>query len=657
MPLKGPEKKKYNDAYYKRKKEEKEYLEHNTTLENILHGEDGSGDRFKSESLSMTQLTSLYNVFSQDLGTFEDFLGLRDRARKDLFWLGAQLDWQWFPHVHQATCDFFVQKNFDGVYHEGYTIKEVHNAIERQDDCHHRLLLDPRYHYKTTIDSVDSLQWMINVPDIRLFILTAEEENADDFVGQIKGYLYHPKGHELTRFQKMFPEYVLRGKEGSSKQSFVSPARQHNQKDPTFWADSIMATLSGLHCDVMKADDVISNRNSDTEDARRKLKRKFDQAIHLLDPWGFFDVLGTRYSSDDWYAYRLKAAEEIRESGIENTLKIQVRSGWTVKDGVTEEGIAWKDLPLKKLKLEMVDLLFPELKSTPKKTFEHFMVDVYNNELDFRCQILNEPAHDEDKPYVNPFSDGLLTGSTTHGANGPTRDQGDLYIWWDTALTDGKNSDFCVGVAAQIWQRPDQQWELFIWEVYAHKLTTFDLARSIVAFSKKWNPLIAQFEQPRNLEVKDLMSAINKQKMLQDFYGPIVPVPPDPKKDAKINRIKGLEVLFRLGLIRFAFGPWLDLTFEQFKKFTGITKNRGRKDDIPDAIASIAKRMPYIGVTPNPEGVKSMEEQKAREEQDQRDRMYARYFGTGPGPTLHNPQPVEDENFRGTHGIPFGPKY
>lgn len=655
MPFTAEEKKKYNREYYKKQKKEKKEEEREKQSDRldeityeILHEEDSSGPRHKSECLSNAQLIALYENFVADAGNLPDtpytkWLELRDTARKDLFWLGDVLGWRWYPHVHLATCNFFVKKNFDGVYHEDYTLKDVHDAIERQDDCHHRLLLDPRYHYKTTIDSVDCLQWLINVPDIRIFIVTAEEENADDFLRQIKSYLYQPDGAELTKFQAMFPEFVLRGTAGYSSQPFVSPARRHNQKDPTMWADSISATLSTQHCDIMKADDVISNRNSNTERTRKELKRKFDGAIHVIDPWGFFDVIGTRYSSDDWYGTRVLAEQEARDSGLYNTLKVQIRSAWTVKEGWTEEGVSWRELPIKKLKLEMVDLLFPELKSTPQKTFERFMVDAINNELDFRCQLLNEPAHDADAPWINPFTDALLTASTTHASNGPNKDEGDLVIWWDTALTDGKQSDYSAGVVGQIWKRPDEMWELFIWQVFAEKMTTFDLAKSIVALSKKWNPIITQFEQPRSLEIKDFISAVNKQKNLQEYFGPIVGVYPDQQKDAKINRIKGLEVLFRLGLIKFAFGPWIDLAFEQFKDFTGTSVNKGRKDDIPDAIGKLARRLPMIGLSPNPEGEVLLAEQRKAEIQQQRRQMYDSYFGTGAGTVSTLLHPENDE--------------
>src|ERR1700682_2410817 len=60
---------------------------------------------------------------------FDQWLYARDRARKDLYWLCAEVfDMDLQPHVHQIVCDQFVTKNFDGVYREGYRLKEDFQA-------------------------------------------------------------------------------------------------------------------------------------------------------------------------------------------------------------------------------------------------------------------------------------------------------------------------------------------------------------------------------------------------------------------------------------------------------------------------------------------------------------------------------------------------
>src|ERR1700688_4437962 len=65
--------------------------------------------------------------------SFDEWLEIRDHARKDLFWLCEKVfKKDVIPHVHQPVCDQFVQKEFDGAFPEGYTISDVHDAIGRQ---------------------------------------------------------------------------------------------------------------------------------------------------------------------------------------------------------------------------------------------------------------------------------------------------------------------------------------------------------------------------------------------------------------------------------------------------------------------------------------------------------------------------------------------
>lgn len=667
MALSGEAKKEWNrQNYLDRKKErdikaserEKERADKDDTekVQNILNcthnGVEASGPRYKSEALSETQLQALYEEFSFAVlnKPYEEWRDARDTQRKDLFHLGSVLGWTWYPHVHKATCDFFVQKNFDGVYYDGYILKDVHRAVEKQDRCHNRLLIDPRYHYKTTIDSVDALQWLLNGPDLRVFILTAEEENSDDFLKQIKGYLYKAKGASFTEFQAYWPEYILRGRDGASLQPFIVPARKHKQKDPSLWADSIMATLATQHCDIMKADDVVSNRNSGTPEMRVKLKNKFDQAQHLLDPWGFFDALGTRYAEDDWYASRLKASEDMKVKGYEHTLKTQVRAGWVVKDGETEQGVAWKDLPLRELELPMVDLLFPELKSTPEATFERFMIDLFNNEEDFRCQILNEPAHTktEDAPYINLFTETNIRAVIKDISWAP-KFYRDKAIFVDTALTDGRKSDYSAFAVAGIEDLSDGKTPL-VWypEVRAIHATDLVIAKTIVELMRK-HDCRAYVEDLPVYKVGSthgtFKDEVKRQLLLQQVAHDVIWFKSETSAAAKETRIRGLQLLHERGLLRFVSGEWIAQMIDQLVKYNGDKRyhsnsRAGRKDDIPDAMSYVYKILPYI------EGVHTVEEKEEQEKRDLAMRMDAlreHIFGSHVNSRPLNPEMMVEE--------------
>src|SRR5271166_3944586 len=260
-----------------------------------------------------------------DVVSFWRWLELRDRARKDLFWLGRLHGKGLYRSVHQITCDQFVPKNFGGpwlnidgtvdvlrepvesMYFDGYTLDDFHDMIDEHHQWRDReaMLLDSRGFYKSTIDGVDSVQWLLNCPDIRILIITGEYKLAVAFASEIKGYFNLSEGQEPTAFHLLFPEYVLRGVDGKSKEPLFCPARIHEQKEGSLWVNSIVANLSGWHCDLKKGDDIVTDENSNSEEAREKIKVKYDGTDDLLDPHGFMEHIGTRYFTDDWYGTRL----------------------------------------------------------------------------------------------------------------------------------------------------------------------------------------------------------------------------------------------------------------------------------------------------------------------------------------------------------------
>src|SRR5216684_4262667 len=119
-----------------------------------------------------------------DVVGFWRWLELRDRARKDLFWLGRLHGKGLYRSVHQITCDQFVPKNFGGpwlnqdgtvdhtrpvvepMYFEGYSLDDFHDMIDDQHQWREKemMLLDSRGYYKSTINGVDAAQWLLNCP-------------------------------------------------------------------------------------------------------------------------------------------------------------------------------------------------------------------------------------------------------------------------------------------------------------------------------------------------------------------------------------------------------------------------------------------------------------------------------------------------------------
>jgi len=654
MPLKGPAKDAANARARAREKEVNEFLDSLASRDKLA-----DGVRHLSEVLSYVDLGKIYSgrdhkaeddddkkkvkrpnpSVSEILGmerSFDEWLNLRDQARKDLFWLGKNvLRKDLESDVHQIVCDQFVQKNFDGAFPAGYTIGDVHNAIDRQErfdqygnPTKHMMLLDSRGFYKSTIDGIDAIQWMLNVPDIRIFLVTGVYKLGINFLKEIKGYLYWAKGADFTDLHLLFPEYIVRGVDGTSKEPLVLDARKHSQANPTLWVNSIDSSLSGGHSDITKGDDVVTDSNSNSEDVRLALKEKFDGTTNITDDWGFTDNIGTRYFPKDWYGTRLQA---YRENPEEAAIKYFCRACWVVKPEYAE-------VPLKELTEDMVILTFPS-----KRTFKILRSKLLNNEREFRCQQLNEPAG-EDKDgddFKVSFDEDTLRRHLYQSEAAPKT--GEIYICWDWALTANKRSDYSAGVVGRIYQKENGQYALVILEVICDKWTSHELALQIIGLNKKWNPKKTLIENSTGSEWLK-----NELHRLAPVFGVTLDIfwkPPSLLKHAKRNRIKGLEILLKDERLWFVMGAWIDQTFSQLEKFTGAIKNMGRKDDIPDAMSYFhIAFFPISSMNPrDAEDAKIYLEEEKRKARQKAN--YDRMFGRPPdAPNFGPTNNIEDPN-------------
>jgi phage terminase large subunit-like protein len=582
-----------------------------------------------------------------DIVGFWRWLELRDRARKDLFWLCRLLGMGVYRTVHQVTCDQFLQKNFGGpwlksdgtvdesrptvpsMYFEGYTLDDFHDMIDDQEryDSQGRptkemMLLDSRGYYKSTIDGADSVQILLNCPDARILIVTGEYKLALSFLLEIKGYFSLAEGQDPTAFHLLFPEYVLIGVDGTSKEPLISPARMLPQRQGSIWVNSIVANISGWHCDFKKGDDVVTNANSNTEETRAKIKKDYDGTDDLLDPYGFSDHIGTRYFTDDWYGTRLTPPEGEKEIA---PIRYHCRGAWDVKPEYVE-------VPIMQLTEDMVTLNFPQ-----KWTFNklHRLL-LKKGEREFRNQQLNQPTDAaEDSGFKISFTEADLRSHMYQREAAPK--VGDIYVVWDWALSDKKTSDYSVGVVARLYKNDANEWAFVILEIVYDKWKYTELAYQIVALSKRYGPKVTMIEASNAYD--QLRDEIERVGARQSFQPYIYWKQPSREENAKRNRIKSIEILLSAHRLHFVLGPWIDETFKQFIQYTGEKKNKGRKDDIPDAIAYLLYILPQ-DARPAIDTVDPEEEKRLAEEQDKyyrKARHYEAYFGQRYGGTLMNP--------------------
>ena len=580
--------------------------------------------------------------------SFIDWLDLRDKARKDMFWLGRMLGKGLFHDTHKMICGAFVQKNFDGMYFSDCTYDDVHEMIGKQErftaagaETRTLMLFAPRSGYKSTIDGLDMAQWMINCPDIRIMVMTSVKDLSKQLMGEVKGYFYLPPRGKPSAFQMLFPEYVLTGVDGRSEQPITCPAQLFDSKEPHIWVTSLDSSFVGQRCDIRKLDDIVEDKNSADEELREKLKEKIKSTNALVEPWGFTDIIGTRYFTTDWYGWRMGQTLDEEDVSATEPFKYLCISCWAIKQQFQFEydQLLEKKNGIFEVTESMVDLWFPyklNWKALRTKMREY-------KERGFKNQYLNiatDPL--EVTGLVTHFDKESLRRHTYAKTAAPIT--GELIVTADWAYSENKGSDFSVLAAVLRHIREDGTEELVVIDIDYDKWKASDLAQHIVLFIRTHKPSRIFIEKALGADL--LLMAIRAYATKYgclDLLNRIIWVPTGNTVNEKANRIKTLEVLLHDDRLHFVSGPWNDELYRQFERFTGETK-KGRKDDIPDAISQASRTLPQsmftrVRLTPEEEAVKAEQEERAEQRllaRAQHERMFGNQYG---GTRLHPGQP------------------
>lgn len=590
--------------------------------------------------------------------SFKEWLDLRDKARKNLFWLGRLLGRSLFHDVHQQMCDMFVSKNFDGLFFPDFNSDDVHDAIKAQKpnrvDANGNLtdtmmLFAPRSSYKSTIDAVDIVQWMINCPDIRIMILTSVLDLSLQFLGEIKSYFNLPQLAQPTAFQLLFPEYILSGIAGTSEQPIVCPARTYESREAHVWVTSLDSSFVGQRCDIRKLDDVVDDKNSATEELRLKLIGKIASTNALAEPWGFTDVIGTRYFTTDWYAHRMSSAdgEEVEP------FKYLSISAWTPKPEymLEYENLLNETNGMFKVTENMVNLFFPS-----KLNFKFLRQRLREyKERGFKNQYLNIATDPfEVSEYAVHFDKAVLRAHTYAGTAAPIT--GEMLVCIDWAYSANRTSDFSVLAAILRHTRADNTEELVVKDIDFDKWKASDLAEHIVLFLRKHRPNRTLIERALGADLLMIALTMYARKYnCEDVLASIRWVEVDNTVNAKVNRVKTLELLLSDDRLHFVAGPWIDELYRQFERFTGEIR-KGRKDDIPDAISIASRTLPremFHSIRVNPETEASVAEEQLKK--SLKEQNYNRYFG---GPVYNQDKKTSDflPNHPSRKVLPIGPQ-
>lgn len=158
-----------------------------------------------------------------------------------------------------------------------------------------KLLVMPRGTFKTSISSVAYPIWrLIKDPNLRIMLDSELYTNSKMRIREIKEHITSPV------FQDVYGDW--KGSVWAEGEIIIKP-RTKILKEPSIMASGIGAGKTGVHVNLIIADDLNSATNSNTKEGCEKIINHFRYYTSILEPGGELVLVGTRYSSSDTIAF------------------------------------------------------------------------------------------------------------------------------------------------------------------------------------------------------------------------------------------------------------------------------------------------------------------------------------------------------------------
>jgi len=243
----------------------------------------------------------------------EDWKARRQRCRTDLRYLCGVLGYRDVSKSVHGRMYMHVQQFKGGTENaRQITIKGANYVpacpMWELDGPRKRLNLVTRGGLKTSIlTQAHTIQWIINYPDIRVLLVSAQLGRAKDFLKGIKEQF-----QKNEHFRWLFPEYCPKLTPsghledfGNDEQFTVPCRRTPGIKEPTVRVASADSSVAGGHYDVIKIDDLVEDQNTRTPGGIEQTRKFFGSLWPLVETnplppgHGWIDVTGTIYHFSD----------------------------------------------------------------------------------------------------------------------------------------------------------------------------------------------------------------------------------------------------------------------------------------------------------------------------------------------------------------------
>jgi hypothetical protein len=538
---------------------------------------------------------------------------VRRRSQVDLRWLAQYFLWDALSASDGGSKpiseNIFLDPQYD-VFADLFIQKDPSTSIQDLSPVKTRVLLWPRGGAKSTYDCIDTVQWILDYPAVRILFLTAEASLSKGFISELKG-VFSLRGETPTLINLFFPEFCCLLKDMGAGNVFTTPVykkKKTGRKEPTVVASSVGKTKSGWHYEVIKADDSVSDKNTETLEQCVSVSEKLFLAEKLLIPGGYYkDYVGTRYAEEDHYGVLLEKYLTTGEieivSGVgwvltkNKTYNIDILIGRAcqIKPEV-EEKLRREGRPVTYIEAgeDGCILLLPK-----KQPYSWLMGEYANNEKVFEGQLNQNPRLTGDKG----FNRVSLIKATIPFNMLPR--SGPVSQFWDLSFSQKKGADYCVG-SSVMWGEEDVLDSLgkrtgfrktvgYVRKIVRDRFNPFTVAQAIVQLVVEERPFILGIEDAtgsKNLEPVIHAEAYKTgDAQVIAVCTHIQWVTPTNQYDAKHIRMGSLIPWIEEGRMKFAnfcMEPkyhHLDVLYDEFERCL-FTRRHGESthhhDDIPD---------------------------------------------------------------------------
>jgi phage terminase large subunit-like protein len=186
-------------------------------------------------------------------------------------------------------------------YMYGEVHEEVFRWMSRPEAKNNQLVLLPRGHLKSHMVAVWCAWWITKHPETTILYVSATSTLAEAQLLAIKNMLDNPNYKRY--WPDMLHEDVGKRARWTTGEIIVDHPKRTSEgiRDATLKAVGLSSTTTGLHADVIVADDVVVPDNAYTEDGRYKVSAAMSQMASIKNAGGLTKAVGTRYHPQDLY--------------------------------------------------------------------------------------------------------------------------------------------------------------------------------------------------------------------------------------------------------------------------------------------------------------------------------------------------------------------